>query len=195
MVNEKRRSGARRLKIDTTASKLAKPRRIAGSNIYIETNRSADDIRAWMLELLKRYDIPSDELHRENVSNDTIIIVNNSLPPLPDLSMKVGKFIRTAMESLSDSGYIFSDEMMEKLCSPTAMNEEMGMSRNMPFFKIYDPGNPTGYIVDGRNRYYTQPLTFGNYTVYMSSQLYEGDKEPFVKWYLSLPVSQGVSFI
>lgn len=60
MINEEKRPGQRRIKMSLNRADLHSPARIEGSNIWVETNRSADDIRSFILTLLKRYQIPSD---------------------------------------------------------------------------------------------------------------------------------------
>lgn len=113
--------------------------------------------------------VPSEE----NLKTDD---VKPSVELLPDPSMKIGQFIKAAMENLAASGYVFSDEEMQLLCQPDAMNKVIGMQRNMPFFLIYSEG------VDHR-RYYAKPLTFGKYKVFLNAQLYEGDRAPFITWF------------
>ena len=119
----------------------------------------------------------------DKCSNKRLIV---NIPPLPDNQLKAGKYIKTAMENLSKAGYVFSDDMLAKLCSDSSMNKVLGMQRNLPFLKIYDANNPQGHMIEGRPRYYSTPITFGTVSVYLNSQIYETDKEPFAKWYLSL---------
>ncbi len=90
------------------------------------------------------------------------------------------------MEQLSLSGYEFSDEEMKTLCSKDSMKTVLGMQRNLPFFKLYDPNEADGHMIDGRPRFYAKPLKYGNYTVFLNSQVYESDKEPFITWYKNL---------
>ena len=68
--------------------------------------------------------IPSqnDAKRDDNVSSTNL---------LPDPSLKIGQFVKTAMENLSASGYVFSDEEMSLLCKPDAMNKVIGMQRNI----------------------------------------------------------------
>ena len=94
--------------------------------------------------------------------------------------------MRTAIENLANSGYVFSDEMIDQLCSADSMKTVIGMQRNMPFFKIYDPMDKQGHMVDGRPRFYSTPISFGSLKFYLNSQIYESDREPFEKWYKSL---------
>ena len=79
---------------------------------------------------------------------------------------------------------------MTILCAPTSMHDVIGLSRNLPFFKIYDPDEEKGNYIDGVVRYYAKPLTFGNYTVYLTKELFSTDKEPFILWYENLKVKQ-----
>lgn len=101
----------------------------------------------------------------------------------PAGNMKAGKFIRNTMQNLADSGYEFSEGEMETLCSENSMHDVIGMQRNMPFFKKYNPEDKKGYYINGNPRYYSKPLTFGKVTVYLNSQIYETDKEPFINWF------------
>lgn len=111
---------------------------------------------------------------------------STDIPELPDHNMKAGNFIRTAMVNLSKAGYVFSDEDMRVLCSDASMHDVIGMQRKLPFFKIYNPDNPQGHMIDGRPRFYAAPLTYGTYMVYLNAQIYSTDKEPFIKWYNGL---------
>ena len=108
------------------------------------------------------------------------------IPELPSSSLKTGSYIRTAMENLSQSGFEFTDEQMKELCADNSMNKVIGMQRNLPFFKLYDPADSNGHLINGRPRFYSKPLTFGKYVVYLNSQIYETDREPFVSWYNKL---------
>lgn len=109
------------------------------------------------------------------------------IPSLPEYNGGgVPKFVRNAMENLEKAGYVFSDEMMDLLCSEASMKKVIGMQRNLPFFKIFDPQNPQGHKINGENRYYSRPLTFGTTKVYLCSQIYAIDKVPFTNWYKSL---------
>ena len=118
-------------------------------------------------------------------SND-LSNASSTVPPLPDNTLKAGQFVKKAIDNLAQSGYVFSDEMMEKLCAETSMKSVIGMQRNLPFFKKVDRNDPQGYLIGGYSRYYHVQYVFGKHTVYLCSQIYECDKEPFAKWYLSL---------
>ena len=118
-------------------------------------------------------------------------IDNHIIPPLPDRTLKAGKYVRTAIENLANSGYVFSEEMIEQLCSADSMKTVIGMQRNMPFFKKYAPTDKQGHMVDGRPRFYSKPISFGSLMLYLNSQIYESDREPFEKWYKSLDAKAG----
>lgn len=117
---------------------------------------------------------------------ENVIRPSSPKPPLPEGKLKVGRFVKTAMENLANSGYTFSQEMLQALCSETSMHTVVGMSRNLPFFKLYDPNEKYGYLINGRPRFYSSPLSFGTVQVYLNSQIYESDREAFIKWYASL---------
>lgn len=111
---------------------------------------------------------------------------STSLPVLPSTSMKAGAFVKTAMEQLAKSGFEFTDEEINALCAEGSMNEIIGMQRKLPFFKVYDPNVQNGHMINGRPRFYSKPLVFGRHVVYLNSQIYETDREPFISWYRSL---------
>ena len=135
---------------------------------------------SWYVSLSNQTSSKEASVHpRENTSKEHIW----NIPDLPDHTLKAGKFVRQAMETLSKSGYEFSDQAMEALCKDGAMKKVIGMQRNLPFFKLVIPGDEKGHMIDGRPRYYSEPLTFGKYQVYLCSQIYENDKGPFIKWY------------
>lgn len=62
MVGEERQPGRKRVKMSQNKVDIHSPEKIAGSNIWIETNRSAAYIRKWILILLERYDLPTESV-------------------------------------------------------------------------------------------------------------------------------------
>ena len=116
------------------------------------------------------------------IRNNTSVVI----PPLPDKELKVGLFVRTAMERLANSGYTFTDDEIIEMCSDNWMHDVMGMTRRLPFFKVYDAKDKKGNYINGVTRFYAQPLTFGKYTVYLTKELFSEDKEPFIRWYHTL---------
>lgn len=60
MVDEPRQHGIARVKLSLVPTDLIRPVKIPESEIWVETNRSASDIRKNVLTLLERYGIPSD---------------------------------------------------------------------------------------------------------------------------------------
>lgn len=62
MVGEKRRHGQRRVRMSFESADLNSPMLIPGSNIWVETRRSAKDIRKSILVLLERYSISPDNM-------------------------------------------------------------------------------------------------------------------------------------
>lgn len=62
MVGEERQPGYRRVKMSTNKIGFHSPVMIPGSNIWIETNRSASDLRGYILALLNRYGIPVESV-------------------------------------------------------------------------------------------------------------------------------------
>ena len=62
MAVEERAPGRKRVKMSANKADIHSPEKIAGSNIWIETNRSASDIRKSILVLLDRYGISTESV-------------------------------------------------------------------------------------------------------------------------------------
>ena len=58
--------------------------------------------------------------------------VNTVLPALPSTDLKSGDFVKRAMKSLQDSGYMFSKEQLEIAC--TIEGSKPYTHRNLPLF-------------------------------------------------------------
>ena len=130
--------------------------------------------------------LPVDTMKSDGESKANTGAKKTEIPILPDKALKVGAFVRTTMENLATSGYVFSDKQMEELLGATSMHDVVGLSRNLPFFKLYDEDNPKGHYLNGRIRYYSKPLMFGKYVVYLTKELFDSDKKPFIEWYKTL---------
>lgn len=92
----------------------------------------------------------------EKGSSEPVLPIE-TLPVLPDGTLKIGAFVRKAMENLSMSGFEFSDDYMQALCSEDSMKTVVGLQRRLPFFKLYDPNEKDGHLTDGRPRFYSKP--------------------------------------
>ena len=123
-----------------------------------------------------------NEKEDSNYSGEVTLVP--SLPTLPDEKMKTGAFIKQAMINLSESGFVFNDEEMRALCEENSMHNVVGLSRHLPFFKKYNEADTKGHLIAGRPRFYRDPLKFGDEIVYLNSQVYDYDKDAFIKWYL-----------
>ncbi|TCL60531.1 hypothetical protein EDD76_102229 [Kineothrix alysoides] len=120
----------------------------------------------------------------ERITNKVSIV---EIPPLPDMNLKVGAFIKTAMRQLSDSGYVFSKQQLEKLTSKEWSKQTF--NTNWPFVQIYSPNEHNGITdANGRVRYWTGLFSFGDVKLYVTKELYLKDhnKEKFVEWYKTL---------
>lgn len=62
MINESKRPGQPRIKMSLNKADLHSPARIDESNIWVETNRSAENIRKLILTLLVCYRIPTSDV-------------------------------------------------------------------------------------------------------------------------------------
>lgn len=159
---------------------------LIGLKVFVSEKRKSKGRKTGKQAAKPAINIIGRALETTSVTEPIIKEAANNIPPLPDRNLKVGVFVRTAMSNLADAGYMFSDEAMQQLCSEASMNKIIGMQRNLPFFKIYDPNISDGHLINGRPRFYAKPLTFGKYVVYLNSQIYDNDRNAFIKWYEGL---------
>lgn len=107
-----------------------------------------------------------------------------SVPELPDVKLPIGKFVSTAMQNLSESGYVFSEKQLADLTTKEWSHKVLKL--NYPFFKIYNSSETKGHYVGKAQRYYAKTYLFGNIITYITKELFEKNKNPFIEWYKSL---------
>lgn len=106
------------------------------------------------------------------------------IPELPDRSLKVGRFIHTAMERLSSSGYVFSEAQLEKLCDRAWSKKTFKI--RYPFMKRKSAEGETRLRdAGGYGRYWVDCFRFGDAEVFITKEWFEenGSKERFIEWY------------
>lgn len=109
------------------------------------------------------------------------------VPALPSLELKIGEFVHTAMRTLSESGYVFTEEAIDQMC--TAEWTMKTFHTENAFMKRYVPGVTDNKGPDGKYvRFWIEPLAFGTTQVLISKEWFESRKQRdyFVKWYNSL---------
>ena len=111
-------------------------------------------------------------------------VKNNKLPPLPSKEMKIGQFVYSAMDNLSQSGYIFSKDEIDQMCTTDWAKEHF--QTKYPFMKRYIKGKTDNKGIDGRTRFKAVYYTFGKENVYISKEWFERQRASFIKWYNSL---------
>ena len=124
--------------------------------------------------------MPANEGKSSLKDNDMMI----NIPPLPEGSMKIGRFVYTALENLGKSGYTFSDTEIEEMCTQE-WSRKVFHTKN-PFMKKYIPGVTDNKGIDGMPRFISKPFSFGDRKVLISKEWYERQREFFVAWYESL---------
>ncbi len=112
--------------------------------------------------------------------------VKGDIPELPDLDLKVGELVKTAMTNLSNSGFEFSEEQLLEMQTGEWGHEKLRLVYKFPFLKLYDPTDPNGILINGRRRFYAEPLEFSGKKYYLTKELFAKTKEPFIEWYKSL---------
>jgi hypothetical protein len=106
------------------------------------------------------------------------------IPELPDRSLKVGRFIHTAMERLSGSGYVFSEAQLEKLCDRAWSKKTFKIG--YPFMKRKSAEGETRLRdAGGYGRYWVDCFRFGDAEVFITKEWFEenGSRERFIEWY------------
>ena len=108
-----------------------------------------------------------------------------AIPALPDRSLKIGEFVRTAMRNLSQSGYRFDASLLREMYTPEWSLEHF--HTNKPFLKEYIEGKTDNKGADGKNvRFWSEVFIFGNTSVLVSKEWYDRQYALFIKWYSSL---------
>ena len=106
------------------------------------------------------------------------------LPPLPDDSLLIGMYVRSAMRNLADSGYVFTDDQIDRMCSSEWAKATFHTIK--PFMKRYVPGQSDNKGEDGRIRFWSEVFSFGTIQVLVSKEWYTRQRGLFVSWYESL---------
>lgn len=119
------------------------------------------------------------EPHKFPVSTPSVII-----PPLPNSNLKIGMYVRTAMSQLSESGYYFSEDLIDEMCTPEW--SKLHFRTNKPFMKRYIPGKTDNLGSDGRVRFWSTPFNFKGCLVLITKEWYERQHECFDVWYKTL---------
>lgn len=115
---------------------------------------------------------------------------NRVVPPLPEDIKTVGQFIRTAMKNLSDSGFVFTDEEIENLCSIKWYQEHLGTGKMVPFAKLHIEGETNEHRIGKENVYIKALYSYGKNSILIKSDLFNYNRETFVKWYRSLATKE-----
>lgn len=112
----------------------------------------------------------------------------NIKPPLPDESLKVGVYVKTAMLNLQESGYRFSEEQIALFSS--IEGSKPYTTRNLPMFWMLKENETRSTVADQTKvkRYWKDEFQFGNYRFLMYSQWYPdhgngATRREFIDWY------------
>lgn len=110
---------------------------------------------------------------------------NLKVPQLPNTQLKVGKFIKQAMLNLSKSSYKFTQTQIENLCDKEWSHKVLGLGYS--FFRKYNPTDTNNLCdANGYKRYYPDIFQFGTQKVFITHELYERNRDPFINWYNQL---------
>ena len=121
----------------------------------------------------------------KGITDSSVTESTRTIPPLPsNISLKIGAFVYQSLENLSKSGYSFTEEEIDKMCTSEWTKETFNFK--YPFMKRVQSELLDNKWIDGRIRFLTKPFTFGTTTVLISKEWHSNNKEAFVKWYSTL---------
>lgn len=135
----------------------------------------------------------AQEILRENLEKVKAPV---TIPELPSEDLKVGEFVKMAMDNLQKSGYEFSKEQLDELTDLERSKKIFGLKSGITFLKKYDrkedkphcdnTGRPRYYSPDSRGNKDGFVLKFGGEEYLLTSQWYDGQQAAFREWYKSL---------
>lgn len=140
-------------------------------------------------KVFEKVDIVSCEFdgkHRASLLESTCSphTTTMNIPPLPDPSLKIGQYVRTAMRNLASSGYKFTQQQIDVMCAPEWSLDVFGTQN--PFFKKFTGGKIDTKGSDGYTRFWSEIFTFGTISVLVSKEWYPGRRAQFDAWYNTL---------
>ena len=126
---------------------------------------------------------PNNSLKKTEYSQES---KNTAVPPLQDPGdMKIGEYVYTTMSRLSESGYTFASEEIDRMCTEEWSKEAFGTKN--AFMKRYVPGKTNNKGPDGKYvRFRAEPFVFGSIQVLISKEWYPRQLERFKQWYETL---------
>ena len=131
---------------------------------------------------------PEESPSSESSDSDSIMCENPNetikKPSLPSDDLKIGEYVYTALRNLGDSGFVFSDEQIDEMC--TSEWTKQVFHTKYPFMKKYIPGSTDCKGSDGESRFIAKPFTFGDKQVLISKEWYERQRVFFNEWYMGL---------
>ncbi len=120
--------------------------------------------------------------------NNSLSVDMGELCIAEDDPRKIGKLVQAKMKQLSQINYTFDPIVFNELCS---LEWSKSQFKNLyyPVFKVVDPSidfSAQRCDYRGKYRYYEDLYSFGNGTVFLTSQWYKESKDKFIAWFNSL---------
>lgn len=160
-----------------------KSQKMQNAAIYVWKNLSNSDKRQTILDTLLYFGYSEDFV--KVAINPDYIPKERSHPDKHDEKPveidKIGSYVRAKMQALSDSGFMFSDDMLHALTSKELTKKLIGVNYAMLVSKQdyhSEKVNP--------KKYWKNPMKFNGSIYYVTSQWYDYQREGFDKWFKSL---------
>lgn len=186
--------GSSRYYLSAYKEKVPMAQKMRNINLFVIGNISANGVRNYIMRLLSRFDIPKKNfvifirrdlslLHNEksksnfDKSKKTDNVYGQNRISTKSISaengvMRIGEFVRITMRQLSDSKYVFPDELLLKLTSAEETRKLFGIG--LPFFKEYNPRVKKSVQIKDTtgkyNRYWNEIFEFNGHKYFILSQ-------------------------
>ena len=172
--------------LEELPGKAIKDKRGGDSNIHswdIELKGSVTEKQKALEELDKIIDANNREDYADVETNITRKVYKISI----DEESKIGKLVRETMMKLSESGFVFREDLFCECLTKKWSKDNLGLY--YPLFKIVNEDQPIenqtkDYL--GNNRYYSTVYSFGDKRVLITSEWYKENKIKYIHWFNEL---------
>lgn len=200
IADDSKMQGSSRHYISAYKKKVPAAQKMKNINLYVIGNISANGVRNYIVRLLSRFDIPKKNfaifirrdlslLHSNKPSRTVISKEDNASDVAPNTKthekddVKIGEFVRSAMQRLSAEKYVFPDNLLLKLTSGVETKKMFGVG--LPFLKEYNKKIPISEQTkdsNGYNRYWKEVFEFNGHQYLIVSQWTKNNEIRIRNW-------------
>lgn len=146
-----------------------------------EQNQFDDSIEK--IQFLKQLEAVQSELSAVFTHLETAV---DGEPFTGNEERKIGKFVRSRLKELSESGFEFSEEQLENMQSKSWSKKHLNLDYEM--VRTYDETKELiDQVMENRyRRYWNELFIFNDKKYFVTSQWFERNRRPFEVWFDSL---------